>query len=517
MEFSKQNLMMEYEKEAVTEEFSVETDVFVNDSHNEVGRILAKNVYVRQEEANVENGRIEVNGTLVYQILCESVNFGRLFCLSGELPVSEQIQTASGEKGDEISVNFDVEDLTVLIINPSKLGLKALIRVRCKVKNLVGKEVLVEIYGKDDTVEMRKDQMNFLKIIASKKDVVRIRQELTLGSQYQAVDQILWHQSELKTLECQTKEGAIHLSGEMGLFLVYETDHEEAAPVFYETVVPFQGVLDCSGVKDAMIVDTDVLYIEEHVECKEDFDGEERILHVEFTFHVAIHVYEEVETNVIEDLYGTRMEITLHYDELKYQRCLYSGDMKKKISERTSLEKRYQLLPGTPVHTQAKPFIDTIRKTEEGISIQGVISLKLLCQEQKEGMPYIGVESQIPFSHLIPVKNMEHDCATEVCIEVEQILVQVRSDAEIEVRALLNFRALAIATYKRAILTEVQEALPDPKKMEALPSMCIYYAKERETLWQIGKKYYLPVSRIREQNHLTRDYLHQGERILIFR
>ena len=43
----------------------------------------------------------------------------------------------------------------------------------------------------------------------------------------------------------------------------------------------------------------------------------------------------------------------------------------------------------------------------------------------------------------------------------------------------------------------------------------LYVAKPDDSLWQIGKKYYMPVARIKELNGLTTDMLKGGEKLLL--
>ena len=62
----------------------------------------------------------------------------------------------------------------------------------------------------------------------------------------------------------------------------------------------------------------------------------------------------------------------------------------------------------------------------------------------------------------------------------------------------------------------VEYGLPlDKEKFRALPGIAVYVAKPDDSLWQIGKKYYMPVARIKELNGLTTDMLKGGEKLLL--
>ena len=56
---------------------------------------------------------------------------------------------------------------------------------------------------------------------------------------------------------------------------------------------------------------------------------------------------------------------------------------------------------------------------------------------------------------------------------------------------------------------------PDMEKMAALPGIAVYMVKEGDSLWDIGKRYYVPVSVIKQTNDLASDEVKAGDKILI--
>ena len=52
-------------------------------------------------------------------------------------------------------------------------------------------------------------------------------------------------------------------------------------------------------------------------------------------------------------------------------------------------------------------------------------------------------------------------------------------------------------------------------KMSSLPGMVVYMVKDGDNLWNIGKKYYVPVDALRELNGLDSDELKAGQKLLI--
>ena len=117
----------------------------------------------------------------------------------------------------------------------------------------------------------------------------------------------------------------------------------------------------------------------------------------------------------------------------------------------------------------------------------------------------------------IVLPPLNEDVIHQVSVEVEQISVHFATEGMVEVRAILNVRGYIYEMCEESAIQEIKEAPLDPKKVGELPGICIYYPKEGESVWEIGKKYNMPISQIKEQNHLVREKFHQGEKLLLMK
>ena len=68
---------------------------------------------------------------------------------------------------------------------------------------------------------------------------------------------------------------------------------------------------------------------------------------------------------------------------------------------------------------------------------------------------------------------------------------------------------------KQEILTDLKISSIKPEVLEKLPGFVIYYVKQGDSLWQIGKRYYVSVEKIKEINNLTSEDIKAGDRLLI--
>jgi LysM repeat protein len=86
---------------------------------------------------------------------------------------------------------------------------------------------------------------------------------------------------------------------------------------------------------------------------------------------------------------------------------------------------------------------------------------------------------------------------------------------QVEWRGNITAKLFAYSSREEELLTSLDLSPINPDVIEKLPGFAIYYAKLGDTLWQIGKKYYVSVQRLKDMNNLTDDEIRAGDRILI--
>ena len=86
---------------------------------------------------------------------------------------------------------------------------------------------------------------------------------------------------------------------------------------------------------------------------------------------------------------------------------------------------------------------------------------------------------------------------------------------EMDVKAVLCFSTMVFQSMPMEFISEINVAELDSGKMSSLPGMVVYMVKPGDNLWNIGKKYYVPVDNLRRLNGLESDELKTGQKLLI--
>jgi hypothetical protein len=161
-------------------------------------------------------------------------------------------------------------------------------------------------------------------------------------------------------------------------------------------------------------------------------------------------------------------------------------------------------------------FVQEIKKRSDGVLVKGTVNVQILYESAEEEVPCGCLKGELVFEELLetaePVKNT---CSCRIEASLEQLSVQAQNEQEAEVRAVVCVKGLICADCEEEIVTDALLRAPDPEKQANQPGIVVYLAGEGETLWDICKKYDVPMDGMREMNNLTQDEIHPGDQLLI--
>ena len=159
--------------------------------------------------------------------------------------------------------------------------------------------------------------------------------------------------------------------------------------------------------------------------------------------------------------------------------------------------------------------VGSIEPCAEGMKVEGAVSVKSMYTTTDTEIPFYCIRGNIPFSYMLEMPAADSDCLCEVEPSLEQLSVTMLDNNEVEARASLSFAGLCCRVYEEDMITDVKVSELDPEKVANLPGIVAYIVKEGDTLWTIGKKYYVPVARMREMNDLGDREIRAGDKLLV--
>ncbi|MGN1147709.1 MAG: SPOCS domain-containing protein [Lachnospiraceae bacterium] len=517
MELIKKNIHMDRIKCRSNSQVTLEEDINIPDSKPDVAALIYEKGQVQIEEVKPTEDHVNIRGRLLFSVLYQTREEGqRLVCVEGKIPFEEQLYMEGVRGTDAVTVKAISEDLTVGMINSRKLSVQALFSLKAWVEELYDEEAPVDIYFEEmgSPLEYRKVKRDLAEIAIQKNDIFRIREEINLPQNYPNIFHIIWDDVTLEEVEFKPLAESISIQGDVRVFVLYEGEGEEMPIRTYETVIPFSGTVECHGCRDTMIADIGYEIGHRELEVRPDFDGEERMLGLEMVLDIVIKLYEEESVEMISDIYGVTKEVESIDRGVNLKQLLMKIGGKSKVTDRMKVKN-----PGARVlqllHSEGSVQIDNQEITPDGILIEGTVAVQVMYITGDDASPYNCMKGMIPFSYTLEVPGISPSDSFKMRADAGHLQVVMIDSEEMDVKAVLDFQAVVFRNVSQRMISDIRVSELDMAKVNDLPGMVVYVVQQEDNLWNIGKRYYVPVERIKEVNELSTDEVRPGDKLLL--
>lgn len=496
-----------------TATFTLDDDFNVPDTKPDAKTILRETGTLRVLEKKCTAGRLHIKGILAAKVLYVGEDGTGLYGLETELPFDEMIHIGR-ENCPELSVHVRVNDITATLVHSRKVNVKALVTVHAVCEEVVDEIVVTETEGKG--LLARAKDVSFTNLAAMKKDTVRIKEELTLPSAKPNISEVSYQEMSLIITESRVLDGALAVKGTTDVFLIYRSGGLHDRMEFYEARVPFTEQFDLSGAKPEMIEDLTFRVVQENMEIRPDEDGEERVIGLEAVVELDMKLYEEKELMVLDDIYSSSGNVTLHGREEVIPRLLMKNQGIGNFSGTQELkelpEMPMQILKGsTQVH------LEKVSREESQLLMEGMLEFKVLFITGSDTRPYTSIKFYAPFEQRLNVGGLNENCSYKVIPVVTDSAFQLYRSNELEWKAEVNFQTIVFCNEKEYMITDAEFVPFGREEKEKQYSIMGYVTEEGDTLWSIGKRFHLSPEEVAEWNETEEEVFPKGKMLLLVR
>ena len=512
MEKIMSNLHMEKIKCSQKLQFVIEEDKNISDQSPDIVKILMEDGDISVEEIRPGKEFVELRGKLYYKILyLTDEKEKKLHKISGEIPWEEKVRIDGMEPSDSVFVEDFLEDMRSSCINSRKINIRALAGLKLVVRENYDEEVVNRIEEKE--IEQKKENLTYSEVRVDRKDKLRMKEEFELPPSFPPIAQLLFHSIELNKWEAKPLEDHISIQAEMTVFLIYRSNKEEEDIKTYETTVKYLANLECPGSNTQLYESIIPVIKSKQLNVKQDEDGEDRILESEIVTELLIRLWEEKQIELVTDIYGTQEQIMPVYREGEYCRRGEKQQIRLKLSKTVRVPASYPKILQIYCTKTCEPYLEQIQQ-EGKVFLQGSIPFSIFYLTESEEETYGSLKEQIEFLQELEDGNTSE---YEVWGMVQQCKTILLDGEETEVKINILLEVQPVHYRKKKYLQEVRKEESLREKRNQQPSMAVYRATSKESLWEIGKKYGIAVESIRSVNQLEDEVLQNGQKILLIR
>ncbi len=513
MDIIRNNIHMDRIKCRAVSQMSLEDDINLPETSPDLSKIIFREGNMVVSDVKVSKDHVGLKGILeVFILYLTEDDDEKLARIDGKIPFEETVYVEGAQPGDTVDVSWKIEDLSISVINSRKLSARSVVTFCLQSDTLFDEEAACDLEDADH-IEYHLQQMEIARLAICKRDIYRVRQELELPAHMPNIFRLIWQSVKIASLEFKPLDDKISLNGELSVFLLYESTQENDNVQYYETSIPFSGAIDCQGSREMMIPDIRYCISSRDFEVRPDFDGEERGFSMELVLDLCIKLYEEENVSILSDVYGTRKDVEAEVKNGTFRKILMRNNGTCRLNEKLQIEGNPQILQ--LIHSEGEVYTEDCTITEEGAQIEGVIVIKCLYVTSDDKVPYSSLEQTVPFTYLLEAKGAGEHVLSSIRVTLDQLSVSMLDAKELEAKIALDIAGILFEEFEKELVTDIRVQEPDKTLRRKQPGIVVHMVAPGDTLWQIGKKYYMPVKKIKEMNALSGDEIRPGEKLLL--
>lgn len=496
---------------SATLQFPVEEEINLEQHMPDIESVIGQEVNLYNKQLKQGDEKVILSGDLVYQILCEtSRGEQRVTSLKGTIGVNQSIVMKT-EPHWEIASKIELSSVVIKRINSRKLSIFVLVEVELS-GYVVSEESYVE--NIDDHVQKKIGRTMLCRYIDSNHGTVGVHEVLHLPSNRPDIGKIIFCQIRPRGVELQNIEEGILVKGEVCVFLIYASNHEDGRIECIEMLCPIDGQISHPNyVADAFCISNYEVIATNLTEAPNE-DGEVRDIHLSMDMEVYVKRFTKGEAEYLEDAYSLEKCLVPQYEAKHFSMYLPKQQLRVKIEDSVIIPEEERLL--SVYTTAAKGVITGVEVLEQQLLVEGNVQVDLFYvgASKSDGIQMENIS--IPFHQQISVPEIHLDegkqYVCDVLVEVAQLTAGISESKQVELKALLNINVVSNRRETVEIMKEIKEA-ECPK--ETRPGMVAYHMFPKDSLWEVAKENRTTVEAIRKVNGLDSEEIKEEVMLLV--
>ena len=460
------------------QEVFAEGDVIVPDTEPDILSVYQLDGNAVVTDITPADGKISVFGKAFINILYDPESeTSSVCCIKTKLDFSARIDNALINADTKYIFDYDISSVEYQIINSRKLRIKVCISLGYIIKQPLYAMLPVEGDG-TQPLNFIKESVCVNNILEAQYPCFDIQETFELDAGQPSAAHIIKSTLEVTEHEHKLAGGKIIFRCVCTLTVLYLDSNGEY--VIWEKQFPFSDI--CAIDTEDENVDTSVSFYVGDAVCEAPHfsDGDTRTLNLTAQLYAAVAVSRRCESEYISDCYisGTSAKPSVNNINVT-EDC---GCETREINLREALSPP----EGKPAVSRiykvsASPSVSACAFDSGKCTVSGTVEIYVSYLAADNGGIYCFSKS-IPFEQTIDAGSADMCSATPY---VKHCSYSVNASGSVDVRVLLELKTELQKNKTLVITEELKESSDTPARR----GIRIYFAKNGETMWDIGKKF----------------------------
>ena len=469
----------------------VRGDVIVPDIKQDIVNITNTNGISYIYKKDIIDGKIRVDGNLdLYIIYVSETGETRSIC--SLLNFVESIEDNRIKSNGIFDYNLEVLNIESKILNERKISISAQVKLDINYNSIEEFEIISDL-DKENNLQKLQKNIELKKFVGMNTSKTSIKESIKI-SENDEISEIAKVDISIMNNESKISYNKVLAKAEAQVQIMYLTEDNKVNLV--KANLPIMSFIEIENVKDNNICS--IKHNIKNIIISPNSKEEHSIL-VQIEFDVECKVFEKKQINIIQDVYS--LENTINCTENEISIC-----SDENANEKINLEEKVFIEDISKV-CSIDFFPNILNKNiSNGITTYEAEAVVTILYEMDNKLGLFSKQINIPF--IIKDDSMSN---VKLCISKKDF-----SLANENVNLYLEIEVIKSNNSKKCIRLvnniEVKE-----EKNENPYSMIVYFTKENDTLWNIGKNFKVSVDSICKYNNIEENNITPGKKLYIVR
>lgn len=514
MRLEKNNVHMNkiVKKETVT--FYITKEDRITEPDKEIESIINQKEMVTANSITVRENQLTINGTVDYCLLYYPKNSDTVCGFEREMPFEENIKIMGIDSNDMVNVSLEAVSANIKMIDEKSYIYKIQIKAYITVEKIEDLEVITDV--ENEKAMTKNKTIEGLKIVANKTDTFRINEQISIPSRKGSIGRIVWNDVRIRSKNITVMDGYVQINGQLSLFVIYIPEQEEEAEQWLEQTLDFGGQLEIDEAKEGMVSYIETVLDGINIQPQMNQDNEVSDLSINALLKMDIKLYEEIEYNVVDDVYEPGANLVPVRESKKYDKLLVKNSSRTKETVKMKIdESKGQILQ--ICNSSAEIKIHNIVISDNGIKVMGTIKTCIMYISTEDSRTICCQCSENDFKHRIDAEGIEADDRYYLDWNVEQVSANMLNASEVEIKAVIALEVIVFKQIEDEFVMDIKEEEMDIEALNNAPFIKGYVVQKGDTLWKLAKENYTTMEKIIDANQLENENIKTGDRLLIIK
>ena len=475
----------------------IESEIVIPTEKPDIHEIIKNEGFISIKKVEMGDGKAICKGNFNYNVIYMTEGKNEVLNIAGKIDLNDVIEKENIVSDMESMLYAEIEYIDCSILNDRKIKMSALINIKGSMFEKDRIDIVKDV-SQVESIQKHRKEISYQDIVGIEKAESIIKDTTPINRE--EVKSIISVNPYVKIKDTRISENKVKVSGILEinpLACTYDGEVIELDKVGIE----FTQYIEVIGAYEGMKEEINTWLENMDYEFRQNEESNSGLLEIECSICSKAKVTDEITREVLEDAYSPQKIVKFDHKQVDVNKLISSEydsfiirEGIKNNAEDVQIKDIVSVCSSISIENT---YVDDCKSV-----IQGIVKVDILYVPVEGERLVYKISQELPFEDELEVKMLDETCKVFNTITIEKFDVDLSKD-EIDLTIKVKRYTEVISKKTESFITKGED-LGD-YDLSSSPSLIVYICRDKETLWDIAKKYHTTEEEISLLNDISND------------